>query len=230
MNGQNRNRKSIDDIINASDLAELLSDSLQIRRRGGEKGYISIEDRDWEDDYIGYLEKRGLEDTDKNKVMYYLSKTIGDKKDPWRDYSTDPESGEKEVHAMRLYSMFGDRIREARRKGKPLKMDPENPETIDAFDLKRLLNRFGHDFDELSPSYRDKFIKRAEAFDEEETKSINNFLASVVEDEETNPMNPNYRTPYNLAPVEMPNVETESAQAPSLADLLKVSLSKMFRR
>ena len=29
MNGQNKNRKSIDDIINASDLAELLSDSLE---------------------------------------------------------------------------------------------------------------------------------------------------------------------------------------------------------
>ena len=45
-------------------------------------------------------------------------------------------------------------------------------------------------------------------------------------DTEVNPFNPEYR----MQEAPMPNVETESAQAPSLADLLKVSLSKMFRR
>ena len=63
-------RKTIDDIIAASDIAEFLSDSLQIRRP---RGYISeFEDRPFI--YQDYLNERNLKDSDKNRIDYYMNK------------------------------------------------------------------------------------------------------------------------------------------------------------
>ena len=73
---------------------------------------------------------------------------------------------------------------------------------------------------ELLKNRANTLIERKELLEDDR------FHERLYQDELTNPMNPN----YHMQEARMPNVETESAQAPSLADLLKVSLSKMFRR
>ena len=84
MNGQNR--KSIDDIINASDIAELLSDSLQIRKS---RGYVSeFEDRPFiYEDYLKEARGQGkrIKDDDDARIDYiYLEYKALLKKKKWR--------------------------------------------------------------------------------------------------------------------------------------------------
>ena len=180
MNGQNR--KSIDDIINASDIAELLSDSLQIRNS---RGYVSeFEDRPFiYEDYLKEARGQGkrIKDDDDARIDYYISRIQG-----------TPEEEKMAGH-----------IRSWMRKGDENRARPISRETV-----------------ELLRNRANTLIDRDELLEDDR------FHERLYQDELTNPMNPN----YHMQEARMPNVETESAQAPSLADLLKVSLSKMFRR
>ena len=155
MNGQNKNRKSIDDIINASDLAELLSDSLQIRRP---KSYISREDRPR--DYIDYIiEQQNMgnptEDIDREGlVRYYLSKlNLGES--PYTSDIIEAGGRDKEVgkRYRRRMSMFGDRRKEEdwRYNSKYGWGHPKNIEFKDAHAVKRHLEK-GKSFEDLDDS------------------------------------------------------------------------------
>ena len=229
MNGQNKNRKSIDDIINASDLAELLSDSLQIRRP---KSYISREDRPR--DYIDYIiEQQNMgnptEDIDREGlVRYYLSKlNLGES--PYTSDIIEAGGRDKEVgkRYRRRMSMFGDRRKEEdwRYNSKYGWGHPKNIEFKDAHAVKRHLEK-GKSFEDLDDSIKRRVLSEAQIFTHNENRGQDRFYRRYHKDTEVNPFNPEYR----MQEAPMPNVETERAQAPSLADLLKVSLSKMFRR
>jgi len=232
MNGQNK--KSIDDIINASDIAEFLSDSLQIRRS---EGFLPPEEKfgyatgayttpSRPKDYYDYLENledmategEKVRDTDENKIRYYLSKFQGSSP---TGMSRNPVTGEMESNYVRRMRMFGDR---SKKEGRYVMGDPRNEELRDAFAVKEYLEQ-GKSFDKLGSGLKNRVLKKARALEREESDRLINFFDSYHEDARTNPMSPNYR----MQEAPMPNIETGSAQSPSILDLLRVAMSRGFR-
>jgi len=226
--------KTINDIINASDIAEFLSNSLKIRRP---EGFLPPEEKfgyntgafttpSRPKDYYDYLEN--LEDmaaegeevraTDENLVKYYLSKFQGSSP---TGMSRNPVTEEMESNYVNKMRMFGDR---SKKEGRYVMGDPRNEELRDAFAVKEHLEQ-GKSFDKLGSGLKNQVVKRAKAFNRKESDSLNNFFDRYYEDIKTNPMSPNYR----MQEAPMPNIETESAQSPSILDLLKTAMSGGFR-
>jgi len=219
MNGQNR--KSIDDIINASDIAELLSKNIKFRGVREPGSYISREDRPR--DYIDHIiEQQNMgnptEDIDRESlVKYYLSKlNLGES-----PYTSDLiEAGGRDEEVGRRY-----RRRRSMFEGSDVFGHPKNKEFQDAHAVKRHLEK-GKSFEDLDDSLKRRVLSEAQIFTTNENRGQDSFYRRYHRDTETNPFNPE----YEMQEARVPNVETESFQAPSIADLLKVSLSKMFRR
>ena len=203
MNGENK--KSIDSIIEQSDLAEFLSNGLKLRES---KGYVSESDRP-QMGFYDFLEARGDVDFDKEwdeeeRIQYYLSTFKGT---PPSGIGTDPVTGENYRNwAQRRQTIGG----------------ADDPDVRNAFLAKKIIESGKP----LPDRIRKKISKKADETIREESRAEGRFIKRWLEDERTNPMNPNFR---GNEQVPMPTEEPQGAQAPSVSDLLKVYLSKMFK-
>jgi len=214
------NKKSIDDIIASSDIAEFLSKNIKFRGVREPGSYISREDRPR--DYIDHIiEQQNMgnptEDIDRESlVKYYLSKlNLGES-----PYTSDLiEAGGRDEEVGRRY-----RRRRSMFEGSDVFGHPKNKEFQDAHAVKRHLEK-GKSFEDLDDSLKRRVLSEAQIFTTNENRGQDSFYRRYNKDTEANPFNPEYR----MQEAPMPNVETESAQAPSILDLLRVAMSRGFR-